>query len=33
LGVTIFEVAFGFHPYLAKNPIDYKEYLKLLQSA
>jgi serine/threonine protein kinase len=33
LGVTLFEVIFGSHPYLTKTPTDYRNYLKMLQEA
>ena len=33
LGITLFESIFGHHPYLKSKPNDYKDYLKMLQTA
>jgi len=33
LGVTLYEVIFGFHPYLEKKTKNMKEYLSLLNKA
>lgn len=33
LGVSLYEIFFGVHPYLSKKTANYKEYLSLLQGA
>lgn len=33
LGITLYEIIFGIHPYLSKKTVNYKEYLVSLNGA